>query len=382
MKSPWIAGLCLLWAGATWPSCKEKAAGADGTTSKEDKVDVELGEKALLAAHVTTGPVRKSPKRTSVTAAGTIDFVPSRVARIGPSIAGRVAQITVVPGQVVSKGTMVVLLDSVDVGRARSDYLTAKAKLDAANVEVARVEKLLAAGAASEREVAQARTEQSVAQAELRAVESRLSTLGATGAGGATSAPLVTPLAGRVLEVKARIGQPVGPTDTLVVVGEIDQIWLSVDVYERDFAKVHTGDDVLVTAVAYPKRKFGGKVDAIDTVVDPERKVAQARIVLDNKDGALRPGMTATARIIGAPVEGAPDVLSVPRGAIQSIDGQPFVFVDLGKGKFEMRAVERGEDLDDSVEIVRGLNGDEKVVIEGSFILKSEVLKQQLGSND
>jgi cobalt-zinc-cadmium efflux system membrane fusion protein len=361
--------------------CKEKAAGADGPKAASE-VDVELSAKALEAAHVQIGAVARTPRRTTVTVAGAIDFVPSRVARIGPSVAGRVGQVLVAPGQQVTKGAAVVALESVDVGRARADFLEAQSKLERANAEVAREEKLLAAGATSERAVVQARTDQSIAQSELRAAQARLSTLGASGGGGPTTVPLVTPLAGRVLEVKARIGQPVGPTDTLVVVGEIDQIWLTVDVYERDFAKVHLGDGVRVTAVAYPKRTFNGKVDLIDTVVDPDRKVAQARIVLDNPDGALRPGMTATARIVGEPVGGAAQVLSVPRGAIQAIDGQPFVFVELEKGKFEMRPVERGDDLDDGVEIVRGLSGDEKIVTEGTFILKSEVLKEQLGTND
>jgi cobalt-zinc-cadmium efflux system membrane fusion protein len=363
--------------------CKEKAAGADGAKGTSSEVDVELSGKALEAAHVQVGSVLKAPRRTSVTVAGTVDFVPSRVARIGPSIGGRVGQVMVAPGQQITKGTAVVMLDSVDIGRARADAMEAQSKLERANAEVAREEKLLAAGATSERAVLQAHTDQTIAQSEVRAAQARLATLGGGGQGaGASSVPLVTPLSGRVLEVKARIGQPVSASDTLVVVGEIDQIWLTVDVYERDFAKVHIGDGVRVTAVAYPKRVFTGKVDAIDTVVDVERKVAQARIVLENPDGSLRPGMTATARVLGEPVAGSAQVLSVPRGAIQAIDGQPFVFVEIEKGKFEMRAIERGDDLDEGVEIVRGLTGDERIVTEGTFILKSEVLKEQLGTND
>ena len=64
------------------------------------------------------------------------------------------------------------------------------------------------------------------------------------------------------------------------------------------------------------------------------------------------------------------------------IDGQPFVFIDLGGGKYQLRAVERGSDLENGVEIKQGLAGDESIVTEGSFILKSEVLRAQMGSND
>jgi cobalt-zinc-cadmium efflux system membrane fusion protein len=196
-------------------------------------------------------------------------------------------------------------------------------------------------------------------------------------------------VAGSVLEVKARIGQPVGPTDTLVVVGETDQVWLAVEVYERDLGRVRLGDEVHVTSVAFPARIFRGKVDQLGSVVDPERHVLEARIVLPNPDGDLKPGMMATARILGAPAGGAGagdggtgNALVVPRQAVQTIDGQPFVFVVRGPGKFELRAVERGGDLEGDVEVLRGLSVDEEVVVDGSFILKSEVLKAQMGAND
>jgi cobalt-zinc-cadmium efflux system membrane fusion protein len=92
--------------------------------------------------------------------------------------------------------------------------------------------------------------------------------------------------------------------------------------------------------------------------------------------------MTATARILGAAEGDAGTVLAVPRGAIQTIDGQPFVFVQREPGKFEMRGVERGADVDGEVEIARGLSGDETIVTDGTFILKSEALKAQMGAND
>jgi cobalt-zinc-cadmium efflux system membrane fusion protein len=75
-------------------------------------------------------------------------------------------------------------------------------------------------------------------------------------------------------------------------------------------------------------------------------------------------------------------VLSVPRASVQAIDGQPFVFVDHGSGKFELRAIEQGAELEDGVEIKQGLTGAETVVTDGSFILKSEVLRSQMGAND
>lgn len=363
-------------------ACKQSVESEPPSEKKDPAVDVSLSPRALAGAKLATGKVQRVARRSSLTVAGSVDFVPNRVARIGPQISGRVASVPVSPGQAVGRGAVVVTLDSVDIGRARADFLQAKSQLLLAESEVAREDRLIDAGASSERAQQSARTSRDLAKVGLSAASDRLHTLGASPGQGASGFSLVSPIAGKVLEVKARLGQPVGPTDTLIVVGETSQVWLAVDIYERDLSHVHQGDDVLATAVAYPDRTFEGKVDQLASVVDGARRVLEARIVLNNPDGALRPGMTATARILAVPEAGAPLVISVPRGALQTIDGQPFVFVELGTGKFALRAVERGADLERGVEIKQGLTGDETIVTEGSFILKSEVLRSQMGSND
>lgn len=349
---------------------------------KGEKADVELSETALAAAALSTQKVEASTRKASVMAQGTVDFVPNQVARVGPSVAGRVGSIAVAIGQRVKKGATLLVIDSVDVGRARADLVAAKSKLTQTEAELSREQKLMAGGASSERAVLAAETEKHVAETGVRAAEDRLRMLGASSAQGQSSFPLVSPIDGAVLDVTARLGQPVGTTDTLVVVGETRDVWLSIDVYERDVSKVHVGDDVRVNTVAFPNRTFEGKVDFIATAVDPKRKVLEARIVLPNPDGALKPGMTAAARILGGALPDAGASISIPKGALQTIDGQPFVFIEKSKGKFELRPVERGDEAEGYVQIARGLSGGEMIVVDGSFILKSEVLREQMGSND
>lgn len=365
-------------------ACKRDAAKEEtkAEAKTEEGVDVTLSPSALAAAKLSFETPRAVPRRTAIVAYGTVDFVPSRVARVGPPIAGRVATVPVVPGQKVGRGAVLATIDSADVGRARADFLAAKTRVDQTKAEVEREQRLVTGGASTERALFVAQAENATAQAQLRAAEDRLATMGLGAGAGGHAIALTAPLAGTVLKVDARVGQPVGPTDTLLVVGETDQVWLAVDVYERDIGRVHVGDDVRVESVAYPGKVFEGKVDQLGSVVDPERRVLEARIVLANPGGELKPGMTATARILGAVQGGAGVALAVPRDAVQTIDGQPFVFVEHGPGKFELRPVERGSEIEGAVEIVRGLAAEERVVVSGSFILKSEALKSQMGSND
>ncbi|MEI8258135.1 MAG: efflux RND transporter periplasmic adaptor subunit, partial [Deltaproteobacteria bacterium] len=225
---------------------------------------------------------------------------------------------------------------------------------------------------------------------ETRAAEQRLRAVGVTelggGRGGVASLSLTSPIAGVVLEMNARLGQTVGADDTLFVVGETDHVWLVLDVYERDMDRVHDGDEVRVQTVAHPGRVFEGRVARLGAVVDRERRVATATVILANADGALRPGMSATARILssGGTAAGGDAGLAVvvPRGAVQTVDGQTLVFVQRGPGRFQMRPIERGADIEGDVEITRGLRAGEPVVVEGAFVLKSELLRSQMGVND
>lgn len=349
---------------------------------REDGIDVKLAPKALAAAHLTTAHPRLIPRAETVVAMGRVEFVPNRVARIGPPIGGRIQTLPVVVGQKVARGAVLVTVESAEVGRARAELNAARTRVERATAEVDREGRLLDGGATSARAVLLAETDQAQAKALVQSAEGRLATLGLGASAVGQSFALAAPIPGTVLQVNARVGQPVGPTDTLVVIGESDQVWVEADVYERDIGKLREGREARVTSIAYPGRVFEGKLDEIGEIVDAERRTLEVRIVLPNHDGALKPGMSAEARIVGVAPGACGTALVVSRHSIQLVDGQPFVFVEHTPGKYEMRPIERGTDLDENVEVLRGVNADETIVVDGSFILKSEALKGQMGAND
>ena len=406
-----LAAFGTMSASLTATGCKKKDVPepeAAKPTGQADTAEISLGPGLLDASSIRTAKGRIAAKRTSVAVTGTLEFVPNRVARVGPLIDGRVLQIKVDPGQRVTPGAVLATVESVEVGRARADYLTSQVRVEFAARERARQYNLADSGLTSGQSVQAAENQSDLAIVEKRAAAERLSAVGvraeelnAVGEGRAsrpsTSTVLKTPLGGVVLDVNARVGQPVTSSDTLFVVGEIDKVWLIVDVYERDVARVRTGDEARARVVSYPEREFRGVVDYVSGIIDPVRKAASARVVLDNPEGLLRPGMSATAHLFGeqkavaartrdggvGPASTAPtNVLVVPKEAIQTIDGQPFVFLEKGAGKFNLRAIVRGEEVDGEVEITRGLTAEETIAVDGTFVLKSEALRAQMGSND
>ena len=370
--------------------CKKKDPPAEAEPKAE--ADVVLADDTLKAAGLQIAPVRSAPRKTSVTAAGIVEFSPNRVARIGPVVDGRVVALKVDPGQRVKAGDVLAAMQSAQVGHARADYMAAQLRKAQAEREKLRQETLAEGGATSTRDLLAAQTAKELADLESRTAAERLRAVGGyagdldldSGIPGSptSSIALTTPLGGVVLDVNARVGQPVSPADTLFVVGEIDRVWIVLDVYERDLSKVHIGDAVHASVLAYPQRTFDGRVDYVGGIVDPVRRAVSTRIVIDNPEMLLRPGMSVTTRILHDDNTDAGVSLWVPRSAITAIDGQPFVFIEKKPGQYLLRAVVRGEDVEGDSEIVRGLAVGEPVVTEGVFVLKSELLKEQMGKND
>lgn len=398
-----LAGASLVCAGLA--GCKPAAvdAVADAGPKREKGIDVELTAGALDAARIATAVVSVAPRAPTVVALGTLDFAQRKVARIGPLLEGRMVALNVKTGDHVASGAVLATMESLDIGRTRADYIAAVARRERADIELAREKSLMAQQLTTEHALVEAETERKLSDLGVRAASERLHAVGidsrgvgtaGSGASAKAMAPsttvaLTTPMAGEVMEVAARVGQPVRASDTLFVVGSLDELWLDIDLYERDLARVHEGDAARIVTVPFPGRVFEGRVDHVHAVVDPSKRVAHVRIVLPNPDRLLRPGMSATARISAEAQPASADggagsapIAVIPRSAVQSIDGQPFVFVEKRAGAYELRAVEKGAEYEALVEVVRGLSAGETIVVDGAFILKSEVLREQMGKND
>jgi cobalt-zinc-cadmium efflux system membrane fusion protein len=148
------------------------------------------------------------------------------------------------------------------------------------------------------------------------------------------------------------------------------------EVKERDIAAVHLGEEAAFTVLAYPNEIFRGKVVRVGNRVESASRTLDVRIAARNEDGRLKPGMFADVEMATTAVK---DTLIIPDKALQSdADGQ-IVFVARDGAKFEKRPLKIGLEQHSRVQVLEGLKEGEKVVTEGSFILKSEMLKGELG---
>ena len=208
--------------------------------------------------------------------------------------------------------------------------------------------------------------------------------LAASVASGPLSLPVRSPLAGKVVEKHVAIGELVTPERNMFTVADLEHVWIWIDVYERNLRQVHLEDDVEVEVDAFPGELFRGKVSYISDQVDPDTRTVRARIDAFNPDKMLRPGMFASVRLTDphrvAGATAAAESIVIPQEAAQR-DGDRFiVFVKLEENRFERREVTLGQKALGLVEVEHGLSLGESVAVTGTFLLKSEASKEQMGA--
>lgn len=183
-----------------------------------------------------------------------------------------------------------------------------------------------------------------------------------------TQLTLHAPSGGTVLDKGVVEGQYVGPDTPLLTLADLSRVWLMADVYEMDVQRVRAGDRVRFTAEALPGRTFEGRVDFVYPTVSPETRTVKARIVVENRDGTLKPGMFGTVHLSSS---GRPAV-AVPAEAIVFTGESPYVFLSHRDGRFVPRRVTLGRQDPDWFEVTRGLAVGDTVVSSASFLIDSE----------
>lgn len=309
---------------------------------------------------------------------GTITYDANRVSHVGSRTEGRVTALRAELGARVTRGQLLALLESPDVGQIRADEREAEELVKIAEENFAREQRLAAQGISSRKELLDAEAELRRMQASLRSSQTRLQVLGAGhGTGGEFGIP--APFTGVIVAREASVGEMASPEDTLFTVADLSRVWIELDIFERDLTRIRVGQSVVVRTAAYPERDFQGRIVYVGSVLDPTRRTVRARVEIPNGDGALKPGMFANASIqVGA---GGPMVVVVPNDAVQEVEGKKVVFVPGDRpGEFRTQPVEVGESIEGGrVTIRRGLSRGARIVTRGAFALRSELAKSEIG---
>ena len=325
-------------------------------------------------AGIETVPAVAGDEGEGVVATATLVADASRVAVVNPSASGVVREIRADLGSRVVRGSPLAVLESSVVGEERSKLRSARARAAVAEANHRRQRELNQQGVSPQREVDDAVREWEAAKAEMAAAEAALGMAGAAdGEGG--SYVLTAPIAGVVTRRTATVGTLVDLDDALFEIVDTATLWAEIDVPERDAPRVEPGRRVVMHVDGLPGREFHGTVEFVSPVIDRETRTAKARAAIANRDGALRANMYARARILDPRAAS----VVVPRTAVQDARGVAIVFVQIAPDAYETRRV-RSVPAANGMVAVSDVRPNERVVTTGSFLLKTETLKESIGA--
>lgn len=361
---------------------KAEAAIDDGATRRRGE-NLSLPQRGASNAALKTVKVERTTLAGDIQVVGSVAAAEDHFAVVGPSVSGRVVRLHVGVGDPVKKGQILAEIESVEAGQARGEYIAAKAALAAADANAVREKELAEKQISSnrEREVAAAqavsqRAKMRAALAHLRAIgfdPREVHALEQEGAEGQLI-PLRAPIGGTVITRAVTLGQSVERSTDAFTIANLARLWVLLDIYEKDLARVHPGQRVNLRTDAAAGEVFKARVAYVDPVIDAKTRTAHVRVEFENTERKFRLNQLVTARIIGDSEHAGPPVLAVPNAAVQRVEGLPIVFVRKSDG-FERRAVEPGMTGGDLVEVRSGLKEGEEVAMAGAFLLKSELLR-------
>ena len=314
-------------------------------------------------------------------------------AEITALVRGRVIDVYADLGQQVKTGDLLAMLNSSELGMAQSSYLKAVAKLYVAEKAYERATMLLREKVIGLAEAQRRQGEMLSLRAEKREAEDRLRLLGMSDEQIGklyreqkilSYVPITAPFDGRVIARNLTKGEVVEVTEKLFTVADLSEVWVLANIPEKDitFIRADAGTDksgvdqlVEVLLTAYPGEVFHGKVTYVGDVLDVATRTMNLRLELPNPHRKLKPEMYATIRVHSLPEHG---VLMVPESAVQRERDRRFVFVQRDAHTFEARDVTLGEGNGEMIKILDGLQEGEPVVVKGAYVLKSELLSDQI----
>jgi cobalt-zinc-cadmium efflux system membrane fusion protein len=315
----------------------------------------------------------------------------NRYAEISPRVRGFLREARVDLGQTTKTGDVIAVVDSSEVSLAKTQYLTAHAEVQLNEDAYRRTKHLTDAQILGGKQEVMTRIAMHQARTSLLNAEQRLKNFRFSDADltrilkDNDTRPLLditTPVGGTVVFRHAVLGEAVEPTMKLYTVADTSTMWLWIDVYERDIAKVEPGRKVIFTVLGGSPEEtptpYEGRVTWVGSEVDRTTRTTKVRAELPNPTGRLRAQQFGKARIeLGKPHK----ALTVAKAAVQRYENVELVFLTERPGvyrpqRIKARPVGRGGTL----EVSWGLKPGQEVVTEGSFLLKTEIMKGSIGA--
>jgi membrane fusion protein (multidrug efflux system) len=315
--------------------------------------------RTAAAVLVVSTPVASQPLQEMIEALGTAKANES--VTLTASLTDTVRRINFDDGDYVEAGTVLVELTSEE---EEAQLAEARAELDEARRQLARLEDLDRRGIAATSEVDLARSAAEAAEARLNTELARLK-----------DRLIRAPFSGLLGFRDISPGTLLGPSDAITTIDDVSQIKLDFTVPEKFLALMQPGRTIYASGVSWQDREFEGVVRAVGSRVDPVTRAVVVRAIIPNEDRALRPGMLLTVRVVAQ----ERTAIVVPERSVVQVGNSSFVYVVGADQRAHRREVRLGTRQWGIVEVVAGLEEGEPVVTDGIIKLREGLLVKVAG---
>jgi len=183
-----------------------------------------------------------------------------------------------------------------------------------------------------------------------------------------TSWPIHSHITGTVTEIMVEEGAHIMDGMPIFKVSNLNSVWAVLDAYESQISNLKEGQNLDISVNAIPNENFSGKISFIDPILNSDSRTVEVRVVLNNRNNQLKPGMFVQAAVESSSKSNMKS-LEVPKSAIMWTGERSLVYVKTSAAEpvFEMREVKLGNSTGETYQVLEGLSSGEEIVTNGTF---------------
>ena len=361
-------------------SCKQKPFDPKVAANEtQEQTFVELSDEQVKNVEISLGKLQKKTIGEQIQVSGMMDVPPQGLISISAPYGGFVKKTELLAGSHVHKGELLVEVVHPDYIQLQQDYLDSKSQLEIASKELERQNALKQENVASDKVVQQAESDYKIIKNKVNALEEKLLLIGFNpkqikANGISASVSIHSPITGYISKVNVNIGKYVTPTDIMFEIVDTDHLHAELNVFEKDIAKVETGQKIIFTLPNDDKKESTASVYLIGKSINTDRTIS-IHGHLDKEDNTLLPGMY----IKGFIETMRKDALTLPDNAFVNSDEKVYVFIVRGKNKYEKIEVIKGLSENGLTEAVFKVNIDaekSQFVVDGAYTLLAKMMNK------
>ena len=358
-------------------------------TKKDKREIVRLSKESAKEINLEISEISEGELSGAITASAKILPDQDLEAYVGSLVQGRVSKVFVNIGSYVKKGQTLMLIEGLQIGEIKAQFLKAKANLSYTEANFNRLKTLIEQNVGSQKSFLEAKAEYEKAKAEFNAEDKKIHSIGlddkdieeSNSNDEHTTGLLAvkSPIEGTVVERNVVIGQLVESNTNSFRIINTSSLFADGQIYENELGRINGKPDITITTLSDPDNQFKGKIIYISDILDKETRTFKVRATVSNPDKKLKPEMFAQMHI---PTSKPAKALIVPAEAVVKEGNESYVFIVVSDTSFEKRDVVTGGTQGENIEIKSGVKKGEKLVTKGTFMLKSEMKKEIFGSGD